>query len=170
MPKRILGINPGNVHTGYALLQSSELRYWGVKNVAGKWSDEKIKKIVRVYQTLLDVYRPDYVALKKLHSGRSSPELREMVENLKEVCRTRQIPVYEYPIQYFEGVILPGRVNKKGLADTVTEIYQILFNEAEKERTRFKQNRKGTRERFYYTWMFEAVALAHVCFNQLDNH
>ena len=170
MPKRILGINPGAVHTGYALLQSSELRYWGVKNVAGKWSSEKKEKIVREYQTLLDVYRPDYVALKKLHTARSSPELRETVEKLKLLCHIRRIPVYEYPIQYFEEMILSDNMNKKGLVDSITELYPILFNEAEKERIQFKQNRKRTRERIYYTWMFEAVALAHVCFNQIDNH
>ena len=168
MPKRILGINPGNVHIGYALLQSSELRYWGVKNVAGKWSGEKKEKIEREYLTLLYKFRPDYVALKKLHSGRSSPELREMVENLKEVCRIRQIPVYEYPIQYVENIILLDKMSKEKLMDTMTEVYPILFREAEKERVRFK--RKRTQVEFYYTWMFEAVALAHVCFNQIDNH
>ena len=170
MAKKILGINPGARLLGYALLQSSELRDWGVKYNGGAWTNEKKKKIERVYQSLLDEFRPDYIALKKLHTARSSPELRESVRSLKQFCNARHIPVYEYPIQYIEKIILSDNVNKKNLVDTVTEIYPILFNEAEKERTQFKQNRKRTRERIYYTWMFEAVALAHVCFNQLDNH
>ena len=155
---------------GYAFFQSSELRDWGVKNVSGKWSSEKMEKIERIYLGILGKFRPDYIALKKLHTARSSPELRESVERLKQFCNARHIPVYEYPIRYFEEMILSDNVNKKGLVDSITELYPILFNEAEKERTQFKQNRKRTRERIYYTWMFEAVALAHVCFNQIDNH
>ncbi|MDA8161947.1 MAG: hypothetical protein M0022_03440 [Desulfobacteraceae bacterium] len=170
MAKRILGINPGSKHLGYALFQSSELRDWGVKYNGGTWTSEKKKKIERVYLNLLDEFKPNYIALKKLHTARSSPELRESVERLKQFCNARHIPVYEYPIQYFEKMILSYNVNKKELVDTITELYPILFNEAEKERIQFKQNRKRTRERIYYTWMFEAVALAHVCFNQIDNH
>ena len=157
----ILGINPGARYLGYALLQSSELRDWGIKAIKGRWTTEKKKKIERIFQAFLNEFKPDYLAIKKLHPARSSPELDTQIFKLKQLCRTRKIPVYEYSIDYLEKMILTERLNKKNLIETIFEQYPVLFSEIEKERSSKK---------IYHTRMFEAVALAHVCFNQLDNH
>lgn len=165
----ILGVNPGARHLGYALFQNSELLCWGIKAANERWSSRKKKKIGHILQNMLEEFNPDYVALKKLHPSRSSPELTEQTTKLKELCRARDIPVYEYPIQYLENIILTERMNKKKLNESIYELYPVLFHEIEKERLRFEKNKKRSNERIYYTRMFEAVALAHVCFNQLDN-
>lgn len=159
--KVILGVNPGSKHLGYALFHSSELRDWGIKDLKGKWTSRKSKKIERIYRTFLDEWKPQYLAIKKLHPARSSPGLKEQISKLKELCQTRQIPVYEYPIEYLEKTLLAEKPNKEKLTESVFEQYPILFSEMEKERS----NKNS-----YYTRMFEAVALAHVCFNQTDNH
>ena len=159
--RKILGINPGARLLGYAFFQSSELRDWGIKAILGEWTGERKKKIGRIYQGFLDKFEPDCVAIKKLHPARSSPELKEQVSEFKQTCRTRQIPVYEYPIEYLEKTLLAEKPNKEKLTESVFEQYPILFSEMEKERS----NKNS-----YYTRMFEAVALAHVCFNQTDNH
>lgn len=159
--KVTLGINPGAKYLGYALLRSSELHEWGIKAARGRWSSGKKKKIERIFQTFLDEWKPDCLALKKLHPARSSPELNEQISGIKQICQARRIPVYEYPVKYLEKTILTGKSNKENLAETLFDQYPILFSEIEKERS----NRNS-----YHTRMFEAVALAHVCFNQLDNH
>jgi Holliday junction resolvasome RuvABC endonuclease subunit len=161
MQKRILGINPGTRHVGYALFQSSELHDWGIKALRGRWTSGKKKKIGRIFQAFLDEWTPDYIAIKKLHPARSSPELNEQVSEFKQICRTRRIPVYEYPIEYLEKMVLTEKSNKEKLSESLFEQYPILFSEMEKERS----NKNS-----YYARMFEAVALAHVCFNQMDNH
>lgn len=162
MPNRvILGINPGGRQVGYALFYRSELRDWGIKAVKGKWTPEKSKKIGRILTSLLDQCHPDAVAIKKLHPARTSANLHGLVNRFKDICRERGIPVYEYSIKYLEKNILTERMNKKKLVDSLSEHYPILFYEAEIERS----NKNS-----YYTRMFEAVALGHVCFNQLDNH
>jgi hypothetical protein len=157
---KTLGINPGARHLGYALFQNSELRDWGIKAVKGKWTSEKKEKMERIFLNLLDHEKPDYVAFKKLHPARCSPELCDFLASLKRHCRTRRILVYEYPIKYLEEVVLTEKMNKKKLVESLGEIYPVLFSEAEKER--------GNKNS-YYTRMFEAVALGHVCFNKLDN-
>jgi len=48
-------------------------------------------------------------------------------------------------------------MNKEELAKSLAELYPALIPESQKKKNS------------YYTWMFEAVALGHVCFNQLDN-
>lgn len=156
---------------GYALLQSSELRDWGIKAVKGKWTAEKKKKIGCKCQAFIDEWNPDYVAIKKLHPARSSPALKEQIAELKQICRTRQIPVYEYPIEYLEEVILSEKFNKKNLVETLFEQYPVLFSEMAKERIIFSQmEKKGSDKKIYHTRMFEALAAAHVCFDQIDNH
>ena len=157
---RVLGINPGARHLGYAFFQNSELRDWGVKCLKGKWTNEKRKKIERLSQDFLDKFQPDCLAIKKLNSARSSPELNKQTAKLKELCRKRNVPVYEYPLKYLEKAILTERMNKRKLVESLVEQYPILFPESEKE----KANKNS-----YHTRMFEAVALAHICFNQLDN-
>ena len=167
----ILGINPGARYLGYALLQRSDLRDWGIKAVKGKWTPEKKKKIERIFQDFLDEFKPDYIAIKKLHPARSSAELDTQISKLKELCHIHKIPVYEYSIEYLEKMILSERLNKKNLVETLFEQYPVLFSEIEKERVIFsKIEKKRSSKKIYHTRMFEAVALAHVCFNQLDNH
>lgn len=157
---RILGINPGARHLGYALFQNSELRDWGIKSFKGKWTAEKSKKIGRILLGLLDQYNPDFVAIKKLHPARTSINLHGIVNRFKELCRERNIRIYEYPIEYLETVVLTKKMNSRKMAESLSELYPALFPEAQKAKSK-KDN--------YYIRMFEAVALGHVCFNQLDN-
>jgi Holliday junction resolvasome RuvABC endonuclease subunit len=170
MPKIILGINPGGSYLGYALFQNSELRDWGIKATKKKWTGEKRKKIGRVFKNFLDEFNPDYIALKKLHPARSSPELNTQITKFKELCHTRKIPIYEYPITYLEKILLTERMNKKKLVEEIFKHYPVLFSEFDKQRLVFSENEKKHSNKIgYHETMFEAVALGHVCFNQLDN-
>ena len=100
------------------------------------------------------------MAIKKLHPARTPHNLHGLVNRFKELCRERNILVYEFPINYLEKVVLTEKMNKSMLAESLAEIYPALYTEIERE----KANKNS-----YYTRMFEAVALGHVCFNQLDN-
>jgi Holliday junction resolvasome RuvABC endonuclease subunit len=199
MPKRILGINPGVNYIGYALFHDRELRDWGIKAVNQKWSKKKKQKIERIFLSFLDRHNPDYLAIKKVHPGRSSPELNKQITRLKELCRKRKIAVFEYPIAYLKETI-SGETGNRKFIKQIYRLYPLLFYEAEKElkmtefeiqaeiqeedegnkpKKEFKNERdkrlqelkdkEEERKTGYYMTLFEAVALGHICFNQTDN-
>jgi len=193
---RVLGINPGARYLGYALINNSELRDWGIKSFKGKWTAEKSQKIGRVLIGFLDQYQPDVVALKKLHPARTSHNLHGLVNSFKYHCRIRNIPVYEYPIGYLKEAILHDNGSKKKLVKELYLHYPALFRETEKElkmtvdaiggqetdkpeakvqdireKELEEQKKKDAAKKIgYYMTMFEAVALGHVCVNQLNNY
>ncbi len=199
MQKKILAINPRVNYIGYALFHNSELKDWGIKALNEKWSGKKKQKIERIFQRLLDKHNPDYLVIKKSNSGRSSPELTSQISRLKETCRTRNIPVIEYSIPYLKEIISGTTSNRKfvkqiyrrypllsyeagkELKMTEFEIQAEIQKEEgeEKPKKEFENERdkrlqelkdkKAERRTGYYMTLFEAVALGHVCFNQIDN-
>ena len=169
--KTILGINPGTRYLGFAIFHGPELRDWGVKVAKGPCTKDKMEKLKKIVLGLIEQYEPEVLAIKQLHPSRSSPNLLKLVGELKKLSLIRKIPVHEYSIEYLEKMILSERLNKKNLVEIIFEQYPVLFSEVEKERVIFSEiEKKRSRKKIYHTRMFEAVALAHVCFNQLDNH
>lgn len=107
MERKILGISPGVNFIGYALLYDCDLVDWGTKTIKGKWTEKKRQKIARIFQDLVDWNAPDCLALKKIDPSRSSPELAKRISRLKELCRERKIPVFEYPVKYLRNHFVP---------------------------------------------------------------
>jgi Crossover junction endodeoxyribonuclease RuvC len=159
-PITILGINPGARYLGIAIFHGAELRDWSVKVIKGEWSKEKMEKIKDIVSGLIEQHQPDVLAIKKLHSARSSDNLDSLVEELKRLAEIKKLPIYEYPIKFVEAFLSPAKkINKWKLAALMAEKYSALFTEWEKERTG---------KNSYYMRMFEAVFVAYVCFRQLD--
>jgi len=159
-PLKIIGINPGTRHLGIAIFQDSELRDWGVKVFRGRWSKAKKEKIIKTLLSFIDQYESSILAIKKLHPSRSSQNLRQVVARIKEFSKRRNLKVYQYSIKELERFFHPEeKLNKKKLTKILTSEYPDLFHELNRE----KKNKNP-----YYIRMFEAVALASVCFHQLD--
>lgn len=159
-PPTVIGINPGAKYLGIAVFRGSELLDWRIKATSGKWSDEKIEKILSIIKELITQYRPDALAIKKLKPCRSSENLDKLVERIKQLCEREGIKIHEYPIKVLEGYFSKDKINKRKLAEIIATRYPVLFHELVKE--------KGIGNP-YYIRMFEAVALASVCSHQLDN-
>ena len=152
---KIIGISPGTRYIGYAIFYSSELRDWGVKNVEGKWSKEKQKRIMSFISNLTTEHKPNAIAIKKLHPSRSSPNLNRLVTKIKESSERKRLKVYQHSIKEIESFFyLDGRINKRALAEKVAEKYSVLSHEL---------NREKTITNPYYIRMFEAVALGSLC-------
>lgn len=159
-PLRIMGINPGTRYMGIAIFQGTELRDWQVKNIAGKWSKEKMGKAKMIVSSLIEQYEPDALAIKKLHPSRSSPNLNRLVEKIKELAKGKSLRICHYSIKDLEGFFSPEeRMDKKKLAEIIASKYPFLSHELEKE----KSHRNP-----YHLRMFEAVALGKICFHHLD--
>jgi len=165
MPKKslkIIGINPGTRHLGIAIFLDSDLRDWRVKSFKEKWSKEKMEKIRKSILSIINQYKPNVLAIKKLHPSRSSKNSKHLVTRINELSKRKGLKVYQYSIKELERFFHPEeKSNKKKLTKILTSEYPDLFHELNKE----KKNKNP-----YYIRMFEAVALASVCFHQLDRN
>jgi len=157
---KIIGINPGTRYVGIALFQGPELWDWRIKVFEGKWTKVKMEKIKEAILGFIKRYEPDVMAIKKLHPSRSSLNLKKLVAKVKEISRRKGLKICQYSIKDLESFFNPEeKINKKSLAEVLTSEYSVLSHEFNKE----KINKNA-----YHIRMFEAVALAAVCFYQLD--
>lgn len=161
-PLKIIGINPGTRYLGIAIFQDSDLRDWRVKVFKGKWSKEKMEKIKNTVLSFINHYEPNILAIKNLPPSRRSENLKYLVSRIKEFVKRRDLKVYQYSIKELEKFFLPDeKKNKKNLVKKLTSEYSELFHEFNRE----KRNKNP-----YYLKMFEAVALASACYQQLDRN
>jgi Holliday junction resolvasome RuvABC endonuclease subunit len=159
-PLKIIGINPGSKYLGIATFQGSDLRYWGIKVLKGKWSKGKMEKAKEIISDLIERYDPNILAIKKFHPSRSSKKLNQLVAKIKEFSKRNGLRVYEYSVKDLEKFFSPEeKINKRKIAELVASEYPFLFPMLEKE----KRNKN-----LYAIRMFEAIALGIRCFNKLD--
>jgi Holliday junction resolvasome RuvABC endonuclease subunit len=153
----IIGINPGTRYLGIAVLYDSELLDWRIKALEGKWSEEKIKKAIKIVSELIERYEPNAMAIKKLHPSRRSKNLVRLVVKIKELARKKRLKVYQYSIKDIEKFFVDGgKLNKPNLIKTMVKLYPALHYDLKNERSH---------KNSYYIWMFEAVAMATLLLN-----
>jgi len=154
---RIIGLNPGTRYLGLAVFCGSELRDWQVKNIEGKWSQDKMTKITSTLLSLIDSYGANVLAVKRLNPSRSSPNLNRLVLGIENLSKVRKLRICLYSIDEIKRYFQQG--NKKNLAEIMASAYPVLYHELKKEQANLNP---------YYIRMFEAVALGSMCFYQLD--
>ena len=155
---RTLAINPGTRYVGVAVFQDWDLLDWRIKLLDGKWSKEKIDKILKMVGEDIELYHINSIAVKKLHPSRSSQNLRLLVSRIKGLAKRKRIKVYEYSIKELEDIFLNDkRHNKKALAEKMVADYPFLIHELERE---------NSHKNPYHLRMFEAVALGAACFQK----
>jgi len=159
---KIIGISPGTRYVGFAIFYGSELRDWGVKNIEGRWSKEKQKRIMAFISDLIGQHNPNVLVVKTLHPSRTSPNLNRLVAKIKESAERKRLKLYQYSIKELESFFYPdARINKRALTEKVAEKYSVLSHELKREKTIINP---------YYIRMFESVALGSLCLYQLDRH
>ena len=159
-PLRIIGINPGSRYLGIAVLLGSELREWRIRVFYGMWSKEKMEKIKKKIQDIIDQYEPNIIVIKKLHRSRRSDNLKYLVDWIKAASRRQNLNIYQYSIKDIKSFFVPEeKTNKQKLVGILSSEFPELTVEKNKE----KRNKNP-----YHIRMFEAVALATRCFYQLD--
>jgi Holliday junction resolvasome RuvABC endonuclease subunit len=160
MPQRILAINPGTKYLGIAIFSGAELLNWEVKVIKGRWSKEKLKKVKEILTEISDTYQFNVLSIKRLHSSRTSLNLKLLALRIKDFARKRGMKVYQYSIEEVKNFFSPeNKMNKKGLAEILTSSYPELSHELEKEKSHKNP---------YHMRMFEAVGLGSICFQKLD--
>ncbi len=157
---RILSIIPGTRYLGIAILEGTNLKEWLVKSIKGASITETMRNMKSVCETFIEQYEINVLAIKKLHPARSSQNLFKLISVLKEIGIKKNLTIPEFSIEQIKRSLCYGKANKKQLIEEVATTYPFLFQELERERR--NKNR-------YFTRMFEAVALATMCFHQLDS-
>jgi Holliday junction resolvasome RuvABC endonuclease subunit len=159
-PLKILGINPGTRYLGIAVLYGQELMDWRVKAFKGKGTKEKAEKILEIISEQIELHGINTITIKKLHPARSSKNLAFLVSKIKVLAKRKIIKVHQYSIKELERFFLEDKKpNKKNLNEQIVAKYPVLIYELEKEKSH---------KNIYHLRMFEAVALASVCFRHLD--
>lgn len=161
-PLKILGINPGTRYLGIALFEEGQLLDWGVRVAKEKWSRQKMERVIGTITKLIEQYRPDAMAIKKLHTSHTSRSLSRLADEIACLAKIKRLKLYQYSIGEIESFFCPDeRINKRKLAEIVSSAYPVLCREMEKEK-----NLRNS----YHLRMFEAVALGSICFNQLESY
>jgi hypothetical protein len=162
MPKKeinILAVNPGTKYLGLAAFQGSDLVYWGVKVLKGKWSREKMRNIEGILLDLIAQHDITVLTLKKPHSSRSSRNLNCLVAAVERLARKKRLKVRFYSLSDLKDFLALGmKINKIDLAGMAVARYQFLIHQLEKE----KKNKHP-----YFTRMFEAIAAGILAFNRI---
>ncbi len=156
---RILAVNPGSRYIGFAAFQGPELLDWGVRVISARTPRGKVRVAGHILTEALERFRPDLLAVKRLHASRTSTSLDRLTESIRDLSRRRKLRVHEYSITELKSAICPeAKGSKRRLAAVVAALYPILSRDFLKEMA----NRNP-----YYLRMFEAVALGVVCYRQL---
>lgn len=129
---------------------------WGIKVLAGKWSEEKMKKAIRILSDLIEQYEPSILAIKKLHPARSTEKLSTLANKIKGFAQRKGIKVFQYSIKEIEKFFIESeKLSKKNLIEAMVKRYPELHPDVKRE----KSNRNPYKFR-----IFEAVALAICCY------
>jgi len=171
-PHSILAVNPGTRYLGMAVFHGNQLIDWRVKVLRGRWSELKLEKAISIVDAIIDRYRPEHLAIKKLHPARSSESLNDMIDRLEKLALRNGIRLHRYSIKQIEAFLCgEKRKNKRNLAEAVAAIYPELYLELQIEYPKPKDEKKKEKLKSpYHIRMFEAVALGVVCTNEFFNN
>lgn len=161
MPKelpKILAINPGSRYIGFAAFRGPDLLDWGVRVISAKTSRGSVRVAGYILKNAIERFQPDTLAVKRLHSSRTSRSLNHLADSIKKLARRRKLALHQYSITDLKSALCQdSKGNKRRLAAAVAATYPVLSHEFQKEMTIRHP---------YYLRMFEAVALGIVCYRQ----
>ncbi len=137
----------------------------------GRWSKKKLGKALDVIADAIGRYRPDVLAIKRLHPSRTSRGLESFVLQLRRSCLRNRVEIVQYTIKQLEEYFCrEGQKNKKSLAESVAAMYPELYSELNIEYPEPKPGEDEKHKTPYHIKMFEAVALGAICADKFDNH
>jgi Holliday junction resolvasome RuvABC endonuclease subunit len=133
---------------------------WGVRVISAKTPRGSVRVAGKIVKDAVDRFQPDTLAVKRLHSSRTSISLDRLTQSINEFSRRRKLRFRKYSIAELKNALCPdAKANKRQLAAAVADTYPVLSSDYQKELA----NRNP-----YYLRMFEAVALGVVCYRQSE--
>jgi len=105
----ILAVNPGTKYVGLAVFHGSDLVYWGIKVLKGKWSKEKMKCVEKTLLNLIDQHSVTTLVIKKVDSSRTSGNLNALVASIEQCAKKRKLRICPYTLSEFKKVLGPRK-------------------------------------------------------------
>ena len=136
---KILGIDPGSIHTGYGIIESkgnyNKHIINGIIKVKGETLAEKLKTINSEITTIIKKFEPDEIAIEKVFMHRnadSALKLGQARGAAITACAMNNIPLFEYSAnQVKQACVGKGHATK----EQVQHMIKILLCLEEKPST-----------------------------------
>jgi len=158
---KILAIDPGTKHMGYAFLDKGKLLYYGVKVIDKKKSPHEILKAGRkAVLGLINDLKPNVLVIERafVSDNRSFSLLNVFFDEIKAIGKRKELKVLSFaPSTVKKHIAKDGWAKKKEVAKAIASKYPEL-------RVYLTQDR-GWKERYHQN-MFDAVALAETTLGQ----
>ena len=158
---KILAIDPGTKHMGYAFLDKGKLLYYGVKVIEKKKSPHEILKEGRkAVLGLINDLKPNVLVIEKafVSNNRSASLLNVFFDEIRVVGNRKKLKVLSFaPSTVKKHIAKDGWAGKKEVARAIASKYPEL-------KVYLTQDR-GWKERYHQN-MFDAVALAEMALGQ----
>lgn len=152
---KILAIDPGTKHMGYAFLDKGKLLYYGVKVIEKKKSPhETLKAGRKAVLGLINDLKPNILVIEKafVSNNRSASLLNVFFDEIRAISKRKKLKVLSFaPSTVKKHIAKDGWAEKKEVAKAIASKYPEL-------RVYLTQDR-GWKERYHQN-MFDAVALA----------
>jgi len=156
--RRILAIDPGTRYMGIAVLEGSELIYYGVNDFRRKRPSEALLRATRgALCRLIAEYRPNVLAYEQSFyvQSKNSVCLQAQEAEIKRVARMRGLKAVGYTPTTVRQLLCKDRwATKEEVADLLARRYPELL--------RYRNRGDWVSEK-YWLHMFDAVAVGIVC-------
>jgi Holliday junction resolvasome RuvABC endonuclease subunit len=154
-PLRTLALDPGTREMGYAVLESTDLLYFGVHTFPHRCSARRLcTEGQRFVQGLLDAYAPQLFVIEKTWYAKStrSTRLHVFVDTMEDFAHQQGLVVRAYTPRKVKKMLCGrGDATRRDLAETlIRQRYHFL--------AKYLQRDVRTRDTYWQS-MFDAVAL-----------
>lgn len=131
---RILGIDPGYAIVGYGMIEYrnsrfTTLAYGAITTPAGMDFNERLCEIYRDLSQVLDVYKPQQMAVEKLFfttNQKTAIDVAQARGVIMLAAAQRDIPVFEYtPLQVKQAVVGYGKAIKAQVMDMTKRLLNL---------------------------------------------
>jgi len=158
---KILAIDPGTRHMGYAFLDKGKLLYYGVKVIQKKkFPHDALKEGRKIVLRLINDLRPNVLVVEKafISNNRNTSLLNVLFDEIKAIGRRKGLKVLCFaPSTVKKHIAKNGWAKKKEVAKAICTKYPEL-------KVYLTQDR-GWKEKYHQN-MFDAVALAEMALGQ----
>ena len=131
---RILGVDPGYAIVGFGVLEYTgtfftPITYGAITTAAEVPFSERLERIYRDFEFLLQQYQPDSIAMERLYFTSNQKTVIDVAQArgvLMLTAQLAQIPVAEYtPLQVKQAVVGYGRAEKKQVMELTRRILKL---------------------------------------------
>lgn len=160
--RTVLGLSFNTRTVAFAIMRGKTLEHYHTSLFKGAWNEEKKDLILTLLQSLLTADKTiTDLALALPYESHTTNQIESLLESFTTYLKNQNIAVCSYNSQAFHILCEEGQPKtKKVMMQAIAELYPTL------ERLYLREMRKKNK---YYVRLFEAVGLAHIhsqCLNQ----